>query len=402
MTKLTINNETLVAAVKSAAICMKDTFVLGVINKDVGSGLCQGSLSCCNGSTQSNIFIGVKADEDACGEYIFGKEFGQIVQTLSVYDKGDFIIKRKEDGSCTISCGGAAVPVPVLSSAAGIQVSDLNGSEVAELEAAVFKDAVARGGSSFDVNVGGAYEALRNAINIQTEKAGEQYFLRFTTSDGVKASSARATVKKQSGMENALALSVNASVFTKIAASCKSESVTLYMSKNQLVVQDGYDLYLIVPNATEFPGGISQLLLTQPERNYCFKVAKKRLLSSIDVALLGAGTGKVKKVCVSVEDGKLTVQNAGGSCRGKLETSEISGAVQMGMDADRLKSLLSHMGEDVLFYGQGTTSPIYINDGAENAMCFLAPAPFSDEPAGDEKAETKSKKTGADQNASEA
>lgn len=398
MTKLTISNETLVAAVKSAAICMKDTFVLSVSNKDVGSGLFQGSLGCCNGSTQSSIFIGVKADEDACGEYVFGKEFGQIVQTLAAYDDGNFIIKRKEDGNCTISCGGAAVPVPVLASAAGIQVSDMTGSVVAELDAAVFKDAVARGGSSFDANAGGAYEALRNAISIRTENAGEQYFLRFTSSDGVKASSARAVVKKQAGMENELSLSVNATVFTKIASVAKSEAVTLYMSNKQLIIQDGYDLYIIVPNAAEFPAGISQLLLTKPEKNYSFKVVKKKLLSSIDVALLGAGTGKSKrKACVSVEDGKLTVQNAGGSCRSKLETTEISGAVQMGLNADKLKSLLAHMGEDILFYGQGAVSPVYISDGVENAMCFLAPASFTDEPEED----AGSEETDAEKDASE-
>lgn len=384
MTKLTIENEALVTAVKSAQICMKDAFVLSVINKDVGGGLCQGSLSCCNGSTQSSIFIGVKADEEACGEYIFGKEFGQIVLTLAAYDNGDFIIKRRENGDCTISCGGAAVPIPVLASATSIQVSDLRGSGVAELDAEAFKDAVARGGSSFDTTIGGAYEALRNAISIQTEKTGEQYFLRFTSSDGIKASSARIAVKKQAGMENELALSVNAAVFTKIGAASKNETVTLYMGRTQLVIQDGYDLYLIVPNAAAFPAGISQLLLTQPEKNYFFKVAKRKLLSSIDVALLGITTRKEKKVCASVEDGKLTIRNASGSCRSKLETSEISGAVRMGMDADRLKSLLSHMGEDIIFYGQDTTRPIYINDGAENAMCFLAPAPFTDEPVEDE------------------
>ena len=96
MTKLTISNS-LLAAVKNAAVSMGDTFVLSVLPKEVGAGCRQASLSCCNGNAMSNIYLPVKADDDACGEYIFGKEFGQIVQTLSAYDEKDFVIKRKEE-----------------------------------------------------------------------------------------------------------------------------------------------------------------------------------------------------------------------------------------------------------------------------------------------------------------
>ena len=48
MKKLIVEHETLVAAVKKASASLKDTFVLKIISVEVGNGMLQGSLSCCN------------------------------------------------------------------------------------------------------------------------------------------------------------------------------------------------------------------------------------------------------------------------------------------------------------------------------------------------------------------
>lgn len=383
MTKLTISNS-LLAAVKNAAVSMGDTFVLSVLPKEVGAGCRQASLSCCNGNAMSNIYLPVKADDDACGEYIFGKEFGQIVQTLSAYDEKDFVIKRKEDGTCTITCGSAVVPLPVRESAVKIQVKSPTdcGAVIVDVPAAELREAVARAGCAFSVSVGGRYEIVRNAMNVAIEKNGERYRLRFVTTDGVIASGARASITRQSGLEvlgdEGLSLSLNATVLTKIAGLIANETVTLFLAKGQVMLQDGYNVYTIVPNAQVFPPSVGLMLQVELQKAYAFKVSKKRFLASLDIAILNScseDTGT--KACITVEDGTLSISSVDGSCRSKLETTEITGAATIGLNVSFVKKLLSHMAEDVTIYGAGPTECIFISDGMEGSRCFLAPAPIS-------------------------
>ena len=385
MKKLIVEHETLVKAVKKASASLKDTFVLKIISVEVGKGQLQGSLSCCNDSTQAVIYIPVKADNDACGEYIFGKEFGTIVQTLSVYDDKDFIIKCNSDGMCTIACGNADVPIPVCNSTASIPLQDIaaNGALVVECKAESFREAAVRGGCAYSGNIGGAYEIVRNVINLVLEKTEKQYNLQFITSDGMSASIARAQIVKQSGLDNLkdgeASFCVNATVFLKIASAISSESVTLYLAKTQILLRDGNDVYIIVPNANTFPVSIGIMLRAELPTGYRFKVAKKRLLAAMDVASLGNDQETKYKVCAMVEDGKLTISSVDGACSSRPEIAEISGAVKIAFNSTRLRSLFGHGGEDILICGAGAEAPIYISDGVDGARCLLSPATLESE-----------------------
>jgi hypothetical protein len=382
MSKISVKNHDLVSAVKQASVSVDDTYVLTVLDKEIsGSGMRQASLSCCNGSTQANIFIAVTADDNALGKYVFSKDFGGIVNTLAAYDDGDFEIVRQENGAVSISCGTAVVPVPVCENA--VEISPRNPKENNAAQVVVkmdsLKEAIIRGGSSYSTIIGGAYEPLRNVINIVPEKNGDAYRLRIASSDGAMASGAYAPVLKQARLaplcENELSLSLNATVFGKIMSVLKSEETTLYIMKEQVLLRDGYNIYIILPNATEFPAGVSKLLLTTPEMNYSFKVSKKRLLSAVEIALLNCGGSAAnRKVICEVEDGTLSLQSVDGACHTVMQATEVTGSVRMGLNGNLLKMILSHMGDDILFYGTGAVSPIYISDGVEGSMSFLAPA----------------------------
>lgn len=387
MKKLTISNAALVHAVKKASVSVRDTFVLSVLAKDVGNGARQGSLSCCDGNTQSNIYIPVVADDDACGEYVFGKEFGQIVQTLSAYDEKDFVIRQKGDGTCTISCGGAVVPIPVRDSATKIQPKNLKecGAVVIECATDLFGCAVMRAGCAYSVTVGGKYEMLRNVMNVSVKKYEEQYRLLLVSTDGLIASGAYVPISKQRGLEalkeGELSLSLNASVFTKIASAISGEAVTLYLVEKQVIMQDGYDIYIIVPNATVFPVTVGSMLLADIPKGYEFSVSKKRLLSAMDVALLSVDSGDAGReaVAMTVEDGALTISSRDGGCRSKLDAENITGAVRIGANATYVRKLLAPMGSVVQIYGSNAAAPIYFSDEMQGARCFLAPVQLDQE-----------------------
>lgn len=79
------------------------------------------------------------------------------------------------------------------------------------------------------------------------------------------------------------------------------------MFERQVIVRDGLDFYIIVPNAAKYPDVLKILQEIQPD--YSATVSKDKLTGAINVSLLGKEEKDDLKILLVVDDNKLSVSS---------------------------------------------------------------------------------------------
>lgn len=375
--KLYVDNNTFVTVVKRAAVSLKDTFILNVAGeKNPENGKCLASIMACDGTVQSAVAFWVDVEEVAPMSFIFGKNLLSAVTVLASSSEEKFILEREESGLCKLSCGSAKINIDTLGDAVQIANKDIN-DEHAEImiKPDDFKAAMAKGGFAYSTALSGHYEVIKNAIAIAPVKNDDKYQFHLVTSDGNMVAGAHVDVISQTGLDGMMdrIWSLNATVLDKIISGLHGEQVGIYLFKDQVVVRDVNDLFIIVPNAEQFPPQIVGAIGNEMEYNFTFEVGTKELTAATDVALIGVGSDRPLVIFDNTSGNGLAVSNETGTNGIVLPISNENGGIRIGLSGKYLKTICSHLGERLCISGINAKNVISITDGTPGAKVCLCP-----------------------------
>ena len=182
---------------------------------------------------------------------------------------------------------------------------------------------------------------------------------------------AYAPVLQEKGLDNLLGKReyVLNSLFCKIISSIKSDEVEILMFERQVIVRDGLDFYIIVPNAAKYPDVLKVLQEIQPD--YSATVSKDKLTGAINVSLLGKEEKDDLKILLVVDDNKLSVSSISNEGNhADIEAADCSGQIKIGVDGSLLRRAAVRLSDTVIISGNGAKDLIHLKspniDGSVN------------------------------------
>lgn len=386
--KIIVSNSELMGAIKKASVAVKDTYVVTVTKrKEEMTGKYYASIAACDGVIMSSIAFLVTYDgEIKEQQVILGKELLSTVSTLSQYAPEEDITLETGDGKCKICCGGASANVGLLMDALSITSANPKKDECTVITIASndFKNAVSRGSMAASME-DGKLKMYKNTLFIQPVKVdGDADAFRIITVDSLGTMVAGSHVKIAGEVkpliEGKRQIALNKSIFCKVIENLSSQNVQLFIFKNQVIVRDINDIYILIPSTGQCQEKVGSMLFAHLNSNFSFRVNKKKFQAAIDIAMLNGGTIDGKhKVALSLDGGKLLVSSVNKTNHTIVDVENAEGCILIGVNGSYLKNVLSHMGENVILAGGSSTEPIYITDGTEGFNCFIYPCQLNTE-----------------------
>lgn len=385
MSKLIFKNNDLLTAVKKAQVAEKDAYEIRVTDRiEPKSGKHFLSLCACNGSVQSIITVLATVDGlSGDTRIVLPASFSGMVTTLSAFSDRDISLNIRE-GNCLMSCGGGSVDVPLLESAIAIAPADPTTEKPAKatLEAAALKKAVSIGSGAM-TSESGRVEAVRNAVDLSLVTYEGKPAVRIISVSGIGSMAAGATapVKASVGTEELLdkrSYTLN-SAFCKIVSGLGDGDIEFMLFSKQVIIRQGTDFYIVVPNAAPFPSTICAALYQVPEMEYRATVSQKAICRAIDVALLGNTSEAERKIALSISNRKLSISSVSRENKADVDAEAVEGEIRIGMSGDFLKKSLSGLGSVVTLAGTNAVSLMFFQTDEPGVAAFVAPCKLDDE-----------------------
>ena len=375
MSTLKIENAALKEAVRKCSVSEKDTITLFVTEKKSGDkNIAQ--LKTCNGNMQTSALVLVEIDTKGGETFIFPSAlFSSSVSTLGTYADDDFELTVTENGGfSSISCGSASVDIPLLSEAISIEMADAKKEKYAytKFSSVALKEAFSIGSVAMDKEC--CQKAAANAVDVAPVSGndGEKMLRICALNENCSMISvAYVPVLQEKGLDDLLGKReyVLNALFCKIISAIKSDEVEILMFERQVIVRDGLDFYIIVPNAAKYPDVLKVLQEIQPD--YSATVSKDKLTGAINVSLLGKEEKDDLKILLVVDDNKLNVSSISNEGNhADIEAADCSGQIKIGVDGSLLRRAAVRLSDTVIISGNGAKDLIHLKspniDGSVN------------------------------------
>lgn len=381
MKKFTVGNKELLNAVEKASVGAKETYIITITKRANSEGKKFASIAASDGEIKSLASFLATCDDPEGFKVIVGKEFYNIVRTLSQLSKD--IEMEIIDNAAILKCGTSVVPVSIKEDGMDIAVINPN-NEPEALSVSVNTEelisAVRKGGYAYPVSTS-TNTGLTNAVCLIPIIDGENNYLRFVTADGYNAAGADAKLDKVSAnfadsVKAKKTITLNATALQNIVSKFENESTDIYLFSKQVLIKNGNDFYIIRPFEKQFPIAITGMLY-QDAREYEIQLSARELKTVLDITMLDGSEGNDKKYAILTltKDGQVTVSSVSGRSSTKLNMNTHLGEVKICFKAQFMKTAIDKtFSEKISISGCGSISPIYIKGDDTRAISLILPS----------------------------
>lgn len=375
MSMIKINSNELKAAVKKMKGFSNETFILTCSANRTADGekfLAQFQAS--NGTAQAMVLVPYEADAASEETFMMGSEFAGVVDTLSAF--GEVFELEKVGESLKVTCGTATLPLPIQKDAVSFGLDSFNDGAVRMvMKKKELLALITQGGFACSDSAERAF--LYQTVHLLPEVDGEERKLRATSSNGYMIASAVAPCEVKSDDVFSSWAQEKSGVIVKVTALSAlvrriiEDEVFVYISKKQLMVRDGDDVYCFVCVNEFFPKQFTDMIVARGSIQYNFSVKKADLKAAVNVSGLLNKDGKVK--LTRTEDEEFIVSNASGDSFAKVETDG-EGMVETRLTILLLmKTLDALLTEEIRLSGSNDVAGVYFSSTSGTADVFLLP-----------------------------
>lgn len=354
---------------------VKDGYVITFSDRKVGAGSeVYVTLSASTSHTLSNITIPAVPNGPVETKHIMvGTDFGAAVHALA--PAGNNVELEIANDVAVLSCGDARIPIKYLSQVTKLKICSPKTDEHAlfTIETKEWKRVISQGGFAFGEYEPTGNSAVLNNIFLLPCDGG----IQVVTSEGHYAASSSATIgeckEKFTDMVTALQGVCIPPASIKLINSClKGEAVNVYLFKNQLLIKDGNDIFVVVLANSSYPMRILNIL-GESEFDYSFEASISDIKVALNIMSVNCSNINQATMMLCMDENGVTVSNNCGN-KTSIKCKTLYGKIQLCISVKQLKDLVSAVaGEvnDITLCGKDAENPLYVMGG--HSISFTLP-----------------------------
>lgn len=364
MIMVKVNSNELRAAAKKLKGFVGESIILGfTMNPIKGTEKRYLKLTASNGIAQADIMASYEGDNETALTYFVGTSFAEIVETIG--DFGDEFIIEPTETFLKVSCGTAAVPVPLLPDAMSMKMASLKDKEYLQVsvEKGKFSELIAHGGYAFGTD--SRQPVFNGTVILIPCVDGEKRYLRAVSCSGTIVAGAVTDVEVKDDdkflkfVESGKTQNVKVASLAVLAKRFASEKIELFFTDKQLIIRDGFDVYLLSVVEGDVPQPITALVTQKAEKKFSYNADASAFKKALTVATV---TG-AEKVTLAFEKESLAVIDAANGNRASITVTaeiEMEKKEEILFASALLKKVLDAMPNEVVIYVPTAGNALYI------------------------------------------
>jgi len=359
MSIVKVKKHDILHAIDKASICVKDTYIISISNKETCEGRKFASICSSDGNTQ--VLACFTAESNNPTSFIVGSELQGALKALSEF--GDEYEIEVTDSVAKISAGSATLPIQLKKEGFSIIQPQGNPDDgyVAVLSRESFVKAAKQG--SFAYGGQGSAISVINTVALLPYTEGDESKLCFFSSDGrLAASSYSKTISVNERFKKAEKkyININAPALRAICSKIEGENITISILEKQVIIKDGNDYYTIIRYENEFPAKIAELL-DFAEYNYKAVLDVSMLKAALRVATL---TDNNKRAAIIISNEKVIITAIAGENKAQVKAVDVEGEIDIHINSKHMEMVISEIcSSELTIYGMSDLQPIYMTDG---------------------------------------